>query len=91
FSVQFNKGQPESQALACIKNVLEAADASFGTKGAWYRKDTKDVEITLEEFSETQRKARKGLLSITETPVGSCMKAGDCAHRSYVVFSHCLT
>lgn len=91
FSVQFNKAQPESQALAFIKNVLESADASFGPKGAWYRKDTKDVEITLEEFSETQRKARKGLLSITETPVGSCMKAGDCSHRSYGVFSHCLT
>lgn len=91
FSVQFNKAQPESQALAFMKNVLECPDDSFGPKGVWYRKDQKDVEITLEEFGETQRKARKGLLSITETPVGSCMKAGDCPHRSYGVFSHCLT
>jgi len=91
FSVQYAKAHPESQALAFIKNVISSPEPSFGPKGVWYRKPPENVEITSEEFKETQRKARSGLLSYTETPVGGCMNNGDCIHRSFGVFSHCLT
>ena len=90
-SVQYAKAQPESQALAFIKNVLSSPDPSFGPKGIWYRKPPENVEISREEFKETQRKARNGLISYTETPIGGCMNSGDCIHRSFGVFSHCVT
>lgn len=81
--------QPESQALSFLKNVLNETELLFGAAGAWYRKPA-DVEITGESLEETLKKIRNGYLSYTETPVGGCTKVGDCVHRSFGIFSHCL-
>lgn len=89
FSVLYINTQPESQALSFIKNVLGNKDLLFGAAGTWYQ-PPRDVEITTEEYKDTVKKSRSGLINFTATAVGGCMKQGDCPHRSYGQFSHCL-
>lgn len=90
FSLQYLNAQVESLALSFIKNVMNSSEDSFGAVGAWFHKP-KDVEVTKEDYRETLVKARKGLIAYTETPVGGCSKSGDCVHRSFGKFTHCLS
>lgn len=81
---------PESQALAFLRNVLNSNEPLFGAAGAWYSKPD-GVEITVMSLEETTKQVRNGLLSHTDTPVGGCSKVGDCEHRSFGVFNHCVS
>ncbi len=42
-------------------------------------------------LAETTKQVKNGFINYTETPVGACTKVGDCPHRSFGVFSHCVS
>lgn len=81
---------PESQALAFLRNILNSDEPLFGAAGVWNSKP-EGVEITVVSLEETTKQVRNGFLSHTDTPVGGCSKVGDCEHRSFGVFNHCVS
>ncbi|MEP9317765.1 hypothetical protein ABKS89_11560 [Pseudomonas sp. LABIM340] len=90
FSEIYFNSLPESQALAFMRNVLNSSEPIFGAAGTWYKKPD-GVEVTSVSVVEITKQVKKGILNNTDTPVGSCTKVGDCPHRSFGVFSHCVS
>ncbi|WP_370600878.1 hypothetical protein [Pseudomonas nitroreducens] len=91
FSVDYIETLPEGEALSFFENVLSSKEKLFGGAGSWIEAHSSSRNnVTFESRSETIEKFIKGLLSYKETPVGGCMKNGDCQQRSFGRWVYCL-
>ncbi|WP_236199512.1 hypothetical protein [Pseudomonas pseudonitroreducens] len=91
FSVDYIETLPEGEALSFFENVLSSKEKLFGGAGSWIEAHSSSRNnVTFESRSETIEKFIKGLLSYKETPVGGCMKSGDCQQRSFGRWVYCL-
>lgn len=91
FSVDYIETLPEGEALSFFENVLSSEERLFGGAGSWIELHSSSRNnVTFESRSETIRKFIKGLLSYKDTPVGGCMKHGDCQQRSFGRWIYCL-
>lgn len=91
FGVEWQKTQPESEALAYFKNVLLSDDRLFGGHGIWVELhgQLKGAAL-LEEREKTVKLFKKGELAFRETPLGGCTSVQPCDKRPLRSLVSCL-
>lgn len=91
FGLEWQKAQPESQALAYLKNVILADERLFGGHGAWVETHERATGImTLADRDKTLKRFRKGELAYQETPLGGCTSVDVCDRRPLRSIVGCL-
>lgn len=91
FGVEWQKTQPESEALAYFKNVLLSDDRLFGGHGTWVELHGQLTGAALlEEREKTVKLFKKGELSFRETPLGGCTSVQACDKRPLRSVVSCL-
>lgn len=91
FGVEWQKTQPESEALAYFKNVLLSDDRLFGGHGTWVELHGQLTRAALlKEREETVKLFKKGEMSFRETPLGGCTSVEPCEKRPLRSVVSCL-
>lgn len=91
FSTEWQKTQPESEALAYIQNVMLADVRLFGGHGAWAEAHCKTKGIlSLEDRDKTVKRFKKGEMAYRETPLGGCTSVDVCDKRPLRSVIACL-
>jgi hypothetical protein len=92
FAREYQKSQPESQALAYIAHVLLSDERLFGPHGEWVERHDRLKNSTLSSNSrqETIRKFKKGEISYRETHLGGCTELRPCDKQAMRSIIGCL-
>ena len=79
FGLEWQKTQPISSGLSFLLNVVLSDDVLFGGYANWldHRLRNTDNPVVIDRKA-TLRRFKKGELSYRETPVGGCVKIGEC-------------
>lgn len=93
FATEYLNAQPESEAVSFIRNVLNSDERLYGGGGAWIDRNLKmsGSVLPLDTLNDIKGKFMGGEMNYSDTPVGGCLKKGDCEHRSYGRFVYCGT
>lgn len=91
FYNDYQKAQPESQALAYIAQVLLADEPIFGAHGTWLeRRIERGEPITKDNHKETINLFKRGEIAYKITPLGGCTTVEPCDKRAMGSIVSCL-
>jgi len=91
FYNDYQKAQPESQALAYIAQVLLSDEPIFGAHGTWLeRRIERGEPITKDDHTETINRFKRGELAYKTTPLGGCTTVDPCDKRAMGSIVSCL-
>ncbi len=91
FYNDYQKAQPESQALAYIAQVLLSDEPIFGAHGTWLDRRIKRGEpVTKDDRNETINRFKRGELAYKTTPLGGCTTVEPCDKRAMGSIVSCL-
>jgi len=91
FYNDYQKAQPESQALAYIAQVLLSDEPIFGAHGTWLDQRIERGEpITKDNHKETINRFKRGEIGYKITPLGGCTTVEPCDKRAMGSIVSCL-
>ena len=91
FYNDYQKAQPESQALAYIAQVLLSDEPIFGAHGTWLdRRIERGEPVTKDNRKETINRFKRGELAYKTTPLGGCTTVEPCDKRAMGSIVGCL-
>jgi hypothetical protein len=92
FGHVYRNVQPESEALAYIKDLLLSDERLFGAHGARIeqRKRSNASIVTVKDRETTRRKTERGEIAHKETPLGGCAEPGPCNKKAMRSIVGCL-
>lgn len=92
FGHVYRNVQPESEALAYIKDLLLSDERLFGAHGARieHRRRKNASVIRLQDRETTRQKAERGEIAHKETLLGGCAEPGPCNKKAMRSIVGCL-
>ncbi len=93
FGNDWQETQPVSQFLSYAAHVLLTDEVLFGAHPNWVDQRLKGSNgIVMFDRTATLKRFKQGQLSFRETPIGGCVKVGECnLHPSGVIEVECLS
>jgi hypothetical protein len=96
FGEEWQETQPVSQFLSYAAHVLLTDETLFGVHPHWITNRLRNSEgVVLFDRAVTLRRFQKGELAYQETPLGGCVKVGECDKNPFdllhveCIASHC--
>jgi hypothetical protein len=78
FHKEWQRTVPVSSALSYIINVILSDDTLFGGHGNYVAQLLKDGRTVVFDRDTTMDRFKKGEIEFKETPLGGCVKVGEC-------------
>lgn len=93
FGHVYRNGQPESEALAYIKELLLSDEPLFGVFGTRIEQNKRNNTsiVTMKDRENTRHKAERGELAHKETLLGGCAEPGPCNKKAMCTIVGCLS
>lgn len=90
FAIEYQRTQPESEALAYINLIFHSDEKLFGPHGLFAQRSSNQDEVNSRSRSQTMNRFRKGEISYKETPLGGCTEVALCKKRAMRAITSCL-
>lgn len=93
FGREYQRTQPESQALSYITDVLLSDERLFGPHGVFVERNIRNkrgVSVLLNDRDSTVRKFKKGEIAFKETALGGCTEVKPCDKKALRSIISCL-